>query len=156
MVKYYYCPKQKMFVFHVFSKPYLRDCILIFFFHCKISVFEETTLSSLVVPAFFQHPQYETSDTDMTKFRQFVNKMNKYGFAAHASVLYLISGILIYLPTGCLLNFYFFSTPDVQKEQDLASYMTQWYMPTSFFGGWVLYMAFAFAYFKVSFYYLLS
>ena len=86
----------------------------------------------------------------MTEFRKFVNKMNKYGFATHTSFLYLMSGILIYLPAGCLMNEYFFYKHDVQRESDLASYMTQWYMPTSFLGGLVLYLAFAFGYYKVS------
>ena len=110
----------------------------------------------MVVPAFFQHPQHleESEIEDKTEFSKVVNKMNKYGFAIHTSVLYLISGILIYLPTGCLLNFYYFSQPEVENEQDLAGYMTKWYMPTSFVGGWLLYLAFSFAYFKVIFCYL--
>ena len=85
----------------------------------------------------------------MTEFRKFVNNMNRYGFATHASILYLMSGIFIYLPTGLLLNFKIFKKQNLEAS-DLASYMTQWYMVGSFVGGWILYMAFAFGYFKVS------
>ena len=91
----------------------------------------------------------------MTEFRKFVNKMNKFGFATHASILYLMSGIFIYLPTGLLLNFKIFKKQNLEAS-DLASYMTQWYMVGSFVGGWILYMAFAFGYFKVSVIYFLQ
>ena len=98
----------------------------------------------------------------MTEFRKFVNNMNRYGFATHASILYLMSGIFIYLPTGLLLNFFLFykqnvtngSDPQYEESDtdvtDLASYMKEWYMVTSFVGGWILYLAFAFCYYKVS------
>ena len=92
----------------------------------------------------------------MTGFRKFVNNMNRFGFATHASILYLMSGIFIYLPTGLLLNFYIFFKQNVKTDSDLAthpdlaSYMKEWYMVTSFVGGWILYLAFAFCYYKVS------
>ena len=93
----------------------------------------------------------------MTEFRKFVNNMNRYGFATHASILYLMSGIFIYLPTGLLLNFYLFFKQNIKKDSDpdtthpdLASYMTEWYMSTCFVGGWILYLVFAFCYYKVS------
>ena len=83
----------------------------------------------------------------MTKCEKIINKMNKFGFATHASILYLTSGFFIYLPIR--LFFDVGSLDELNSALLITSSLKLVPYIISYVGGWFLYLVFAFFYFHV-------
>merc|ERR1712107_681048 len=103
------------------------------------------TLVNLCVPAFFKFGGNSESKFEARNKNKMINLMNKYGFAFHSIVLYLTSGLFIYLPTGLVMRQLF---PESDTEKGLELSMLMWYIFGSYFGGLFLYLGFAYAYYR--------